>query len=64
MQNDNLKNENPTDANNVLGEVKHYLEYCMYSTKVSWCPICKKHFYNERNKEHTTNATKEHYHVL
>jgi hypothetical protein len=45
-------------------EVKHQLEYSMYSCRVSWCPICHKHFYNEKNKKHTTVATNEHFHIL
>ena len=62
----NLENKDSTATfgNTMLGEVKHFLEYCMYSTKVSWCPICRKHFYNERNEKHTTKPTKEHYHLL
>ncbi len=24
---------------------RHELEYSIYSTKVTWCPICKEHFY-------------------
>jgi len=44
-------------------EIRHQLEYSIMSTKVSWCPICKSHFYNERNEVHTTKATSEHYHV-
>lgn len=43
---------------------KHYLEYCIYSNKVSWCKICKQHFYNETNRVHTTLATKDHYHEI
>ena len=43
---------------------KHPLEYSSYSCKVSWCPICNQHFYNDRNKEHTTKATSEHYHII
>jgi hypothetical protein len=42
--------------------MKHQLEYSIYSRRVSWCPICLKHFYNERNVEHTTRATENHYH--
>ena len=42
--------------------MKHQLEYSIWSARVSWCPICKKHFYNSRNEHHTTKATKEHYH--
>lgn len=45
-------------------ETKHMLEYSIYSCKVSWCPICCKHFYNEQNEEHTTKATDKHYHVV
>jgi len=45
-------------------EIKHYLQYDMHSAKVSWCPICNAHFYNERNREHTTIATQEHYHTI
>ena len=44
--------------------IKHQLEYSIWSCKVSWCPICLKHFYNERNEIHTTKATSEHYHLL
>ena len=44
--------------------LKHQLEYSIWSCKVSWCPICLKHFYNERNEIHTTKATSEHYHIL
>ena len=49
-----------------LGEVKikHFLQYSIYSKKVSWCPICKQHFYNDRNEKHTTIATIEHYHEI
>ena len=43
---------------------RHPLKYDMYSCKVSWCPICNNHFYNDRNKEHTTIETSEHYHEL
>ena len=42
---------------------KHQLEYSIWSCKVSWCPICLEHFYNDRNEEHTTIPTKEHYHI-
>jgi hypothetical protein len=28
---------------------KHQLEYSIWSCKVSWCPICKQHFYNSEN---------------
>lgn len=42
--------------------IRHQLEYSMYSTKVTWCPICKEHFYNDSNNEHTTIATKAHFH--
>lgn len=42
----------------------HQLEYSIWSNKVSWCPICLKHFYNERNKMPTTKATKQHYHEV
>lgn len=45
-------------------ETKHQLQYNMWSNKVSWCPICKDHFYNDRNEMHTTKATKEHYHIF
>ncbi len=44
--------------------MKHQLEYNIWSAKVSWCPICNKHFYNERNEKHTTLATDEHYHIV
>ncbi len=47
-----------------VSPIKHQLEYSIWSCKVSWCPICRKHFYNERNKIHTTKATSEHYHLL
>ena len=43
---------------------EHYLEYSIWSCQVSWCDICKEHFYNESNKEHTTKATKEHFHII
>lgn len=53
--------------NRMLADVqsndKHYLEYSIYSCKVSWCPICNQHFYNERNESHTIKATNEHYHI-
>jgi len=45
-------------------EIKHPLEYSVYSCKVTWCPICSEHFYNERNKSCTTKATSEHYHTI
>jgi len=45
-------------------EIKHQLEYSVYSCKVTWCPICNAHFYNERNVNHTTEATSEHYHTI
>lgn len=66
MKNNEKDNIQSHSRNTVLGEVKikHYLEYCMYSNKVSWCPICNSHFYNERNEKHTTKATEEHYHEL
>ena len=66
MTNTDKNDFNATISNTVLGDVKikHYLEYCMYSNKVSWCPICNSHFYNERNEKHTTKATEEHYHEL
>ena len=44
--------------------VRHYLEYCIFSAKVSWCNICKQHFYNSGNTEHTTKATAEHFHIV
>lgn len=47
-----------------VSPIKHQLEYSIWSCKVSWCPICRKHFYNERNEIHTTKATSEHYHLL
>lgn len=63
---DNLQ-VSPLAQNRLLADVqsneKHYLEYSMYSCKVSWCPICNQHFYNERNESHTINATNEHYHI-
>jgi hypothetical protein len=31
---------------------KHQLEYSIHSAKVTWCPICCRHFYNEVNLEH------------
>ncbi len=34
-------------------EIKHQLEYNIHSCKVSWCPICKEHFYTE-----------DHYHIV
>jgi len=43
---------------------KHLLEYSIWSCKVSWCPKCNKHFYNERNSVHTTKSTSEHFHIL
>ena len=56
----------PDPVSGVSGEktIRHNLEYSIWSCKVSWCPICNQHFYNERNKEHTTKATPEHYHEL
>jgi len=42
---------------------KHQLEYSIWSDWVSWCPICNDHFYNDRNEDHTTIPTKEHYHI-
>ena len=45
-------------------KIKHFLQYSIYSNKVSWCPICKQHFYNDRNEKHTTIATIEHYHEI
>jgi len=45
-------------------EIKHQLEYSVYSCKVTWCPICCEHFYNERNKSCTTKDTSEHYHTI
>lgn len=44
--------------------VRHQLKYDMHSCRVSWCSICHKHFYNERNQEHTTIATPKHYHEI
>jgi len=44
--------------------LKHKLKYSIWSSRVSWCPICKEHFYNSRNKKHTTKATCEHYHII
>ena len=32
--------------------MKHKLEYSIWSAKISWCDICKKHFYNQENDEH------------
>ena len=43
--------------------IKHQLEYSIWSCKVSWCPVCYKHFYNERNEKHTTQSMPEHYHI-
>lgn len=61
-----LENESqPSCLGAVSGSpIKHQLEYSIYSCKVSWCPICHKHFYNERNEIHTTKATSEHYHIM
>ena len=66
MTNTDKKDFNATIGNTVLGEVKikHFLQYSIYSKKVSWCPICKQHFYNDRNEKHTTKATIEHYHEI
>lgn len=41
----------------------HQLEYSVWSCRVSWCPVCHEHYYNDRNIEHTTIPAKEHYHV-
>ena len=68
-----MNNENTSDKDqakvlnktDVSGSVdKHQLSYSMYSARVSWCDKCNKHFHNERNLEHTTKATSEHYHLL
>ena len=59
------KHSEPLQQCNVSGSpIKHQLEYSIWSCKVSWCPICLKHFYNERNEIHTTKATSEHNHLL
>ena len=60
------KLNNICDLNSVIriSENKHQLEYCSYSNKVSWCPICKKHYYNEMNDVHTTKKNDNHYHIL
>lgn len=47
-----------------LTPIKHQLEYSPWSARFSWCPICKEHFFNEENKDHTTLSTKQHYHFL
>jgi len=54
----------PEPVNLVDDEIRHHLQYDMHSAKVSWCPICNAHFYNERNREQTTIATQEHYHTI
>ena len=51
-------NENTASVNE-----RHPLIYSIWSSKVSWCETCKKHFYNDRNKKHTTKPTAEHYHL-
>jgi hypothetical protein len=43
---------------------KHQLEYSIWSAKVSWCPICLEHFYNDTNKESTVRATLNHFHII
>ncbi len=42
-----LMNDAPIDKE------KHKLEYNIHSTKVTWCPICKEHFYNEVSGFHS-----------
>lgn len=42
---------------------KHQLQYSTYSGKISWCPICKEHFYSKQNEVKTTIASSEHYHI-
>ena len=66
MKNSKTKDIQSHSRNTVLGEVKikHFLQYSIYSNKVSWCPICKQHFYNDRNEKHTTKATIKHYHEI
>ena len=49
---------------NQLNMEKHQLKYSVWSAKVSWCPICTRHFYSETNVEHTTRATDKHFHIL
>ena len=44
--------------------LRHQLVYSMWSAMVSWCPVCKEHFYNSRNKEHTIWATDDHSHTI
>jgi len=66
-QNVDLKNEAPAilvGAVSGKSSIKHQLEYSIYSARVSWCPVCLSHFYNERNNIHTTKPTSEHYHLL
>jgi len=47
-----------------MGIIKHKLIYSIYSSKVSWCPICHSHFYNEKNEKQTTMHGDNDYHFL
>lgn len=62
LENKNLNESQKPQLNG--SPIKHQLEYSIYSCKVSWCQICHKHFYNERNEIHTTIVTSEHYHIF
>jgi hypothetical protein len=37
-------------------ELEHQLEYNMHSAKVTWCPICHKHFYDMPDGKHTVES--------
>lgn len=52
---------NPVDCST---EIKHPLEYSMWSAKVSWCPICHAHFYNKSNESGGFIVRDDHYHIF
>ena len=37
---------------------KHKLRYSFWSAKITWCDICKKHFYDTENDEHILDEKK------
>ena len=63
--------DSKTTSNNATPDVsgsslpqKHQLEYSIFSCKISWCPICKEHFYTKQNEVHRLTPTPDDYHIL
>ena len=37
---------------------KHKLRYSIWSAKITWCDVCKQHFYDTENDEHILDEKK------